>query len=229
MRLEHPSVDALARNHRECVGEESIGVHDIDRLATMHLLAVSRVIPIGEDERPPTPLHESVVSSIDDAPLHAVPQLSEGREDDAEVTSTLATRRLEQSIDVLQQDEWRVLRNQRITYLPLQDAFFPFDSLCPSTGYRVILTWESADQQSVVWDGRLVDGADILIDIYIFLAEVRTVAVKSVLTFPARFPLICPHGIPIRIGVLEADTESSNASEQFAYCLLHGVSYLFSS
>lgn len=50
---------------RSLAGEHSAGwpgYHDIDRLAIMHLLAVSRVVPIGEDERPPTPLHESIHS-----------------------------------------------------------------------------------------------------------------------------------------------------------------------
>ena len=77
LRPEHASMDALARNHRECAGEEASGVQDIERLAATHPLAVSRIIPIGEDERPAAALHETIVGGIDDAPLHAVPQIPE--------------------------------------------------------------------------------------------------------------------------------------------------------
>ncbi len=65
---------------------------------------------------------ETVVGGIDDPPLDLVAQVVERREHDREVAATLVGGRLEQPVDVLEEQERRPLHLQQAVDLPPQDA-----------------------------------------------------------------------------------------------------------
>ena len=205
----------------ESACKEAVGVEHRQWVVPSHLLTIYRIIAICEDERAAAALHETVVGRIDDAPFDTVAEVPEGREDDAEVAPTLLGRRLQQAIDILKEDERRVLGFERVVNLPPENALLALDALSTSRSDRIVLTGETADKQRMVWDSRLVDQPDIHIDMRTLLAEMRTVAVKGILAGTARLPLVRPYRIPFLRSSLEPNTESADAGEQFTNSLVH--------
>jgi hypothetical protein len=104
-------------------------------------------------EHPSTSLSESVVSGVDDTPFDQVPEIRQAREDDREVTPTLSSWRLEQAINVLQEYQARSLLRDDPQDLPPEHALLADDpvGLRKHLGDRVVLAWESADQEIVIW------------------------------------------------------------------------------
>ena len=197
MRLEVLLGCNHVRLQRESTSKEAIRVERRERIMTSHLLAVYRIVAIREDERAAATLHESIVGGIDDAPLHAVAEVPERSEDDTEVTTTLFGRRLQQAIDILKQDERRLLGFERIVDLPPENALLALDALGSRRSDGIVLAGETTDKKRVIWDGRLVNQPDIHIDMCILLAEVRTIAVKGILSGAAGLPLVRPYRVPV--------------------------------
>ena len=131
MRLEVLLGCNHVRFQRKSTSKEAIRVEHRERIMTSHLLAVYRIVAIREDERAAATLHESIVGGIDDAPLHTVAEVPERSEDDTEVTTALFGRRLQQAIDILKQDERRLLGFERIVNLPPENALLALDALGP--------------------------------------------------------------------------------------------------
>lgn len=88
-------------------------------------------------------------------------------------------------------------------------------------GNGIVLAGEATDEERVVWDGLLVNRGDVFIDVFLFMAEVGTVAVVGVLALAARLPLVHPDGLPGRVSRFKAETESADTGKEFTYSLLH--------
>src|SRR3954468_9302830 len=123
---------------------------------------VSRRCGASDDEHASTPLGEAVVSGVHDAPLHDVPEVGQGGEDDSEVPTPLGGGRFQEAVDILEEDEWATTELERAENLPPQHALLPLETarVAEGLGHRVVLARKATTYELMARnDVRLTLGA----------------------------------------------------------------------
>ena len=213
---------AVARN-RECPGEDAVG-HDkgmegpetLDGDFVGEMPEYVRMIVIGEDKRPATPLGHTVVRGVDDTPLHTVALFIETPEHDREVPAGLLCRGADEPVHILQQDHAGAFFTDDVIYLPPELTLASLDTGGALLGDGVVLAREAANEQIVVRDKVLHKG-DILIDVVFALPKVGHIAPESILLPHGRFPLVSPDDLKAFRCRLKSQTKTAHAGEK-----LHG-------
>jgi len=217
-RAFEPHDTGIIGPNRESGGKGSVFEEPRDRSVPTRFDSLEH--PMGNDEHPASSLWEAVMSCVHDAPLDEIPEIGETREDDREVATSLCRRRLQEPIDVLEEDESRPLLLEDPIDRPPEDALLALDPvrLVQRLRDRVVLTREAADQQVVIRDllafagcDLIQDDVDVLVDVYAG-PEMADVAVERVLSLGLGLPLVSPDDLPA--SGLETETESSDAREQ---------------
>ena len=168
--------------------------------------------PTSDQEDTTAALREPVIGGVHHPPLGDVAQVREAGKHDRHVAAPLVRGRLQQSVDVLEEDGPGTSRCDDAVDLPPQHALLPLDARrgVQRSGHRVVLAREPAHQQIVRGDvvgHRLDVGVDRPAR-----AEPRHVAVEGVLYARRWLPLVRPDGPPAR--ALQAQTEPADPREQ---------------
>jgi hypothetical protein len=94
----------LSQPHRKTFREDSVRDHPAKRIR--HLVVDDALVP-ADDEDPAAFLGQSVIGGVDDTPLNLVPKPRKARQHDGEVPTPTTARGIEESIDILQEQECR--------------------------------------------------------------------------------------------------------------------------
>ena len=200
---------------------------------------------LAEDINALTALGKTIFRGVDHAPFNGVIEVGEAAQNDGEVAAALRRGRLEETVDVLEETEARLLHLEEVIDVPPKDALLAFNAmrLIERASDGVILAREATDDHLHVRDFNLAgfcllqNPIDIFVDNGIFAKAVHIATGRELTSLSSgRFPLVCPNGAErasglhvklgmTRVGIaFKTQTKSADARKKLGNVDLRHVS-----